>query len=676
MPDSDFGVRLRASFTSNLQGLGREMGVFSQGIKNFAQQMRDWARGVPTDDMLRKHIRLQQGLKEVQGEMAKAKTGYEEWTKKVSVPGLDAKALDEAKRNAKEAENILINLMRRQASMQDEQGEGEGGGVGGVGRTVAMRRMLRFGLGMFGLPMTIAGAARAVGEAQQQEQLIQGLATRLRPVNQGFEDFSGHLMRMREQIVDAGAAMAFSGRETIQLADALSRISGQVPDIRTVLEAARGMGVSPQMSGQLLAFARRFGAGPGGASEDSRLMNIVAQGISRTGMMPRAGEYIQAIVETMQQYATRLPSVQPDTIAALVQAINATGVPTLRGQGAMTFISGATAMMDDMSEAMIAMQTEILRERPDISRSFAARNFPGMTQDQLFSGPGRYFALMGLKQAGIADPDGLKLAGETINRMTSGFGKKMDPTRMTIESMLLRLSPTIVAALEKSGFMQKFLEGQITPERFREQILDAQRAMESPAMKIGRFGRTVWAGITGITERNVVGPLGDILGPESEVLEEAYKRGGKSFVKELGVFGLASLGRAALFPARYGLRGLGPTSESMGRELPGWMQRFWEGVGVEVPHPAHPSRKLGAADLMFPSAQAAGFAGPSGEVKVHLEITTAVPGLHVMARGAQIQNIQEAKTATNAPEKQPATSLNPSADNYPVEVKREKVTPF
>lgn len=676
MGDGELEVSLRAKFSSNLDVMGRQLGAFQQKARGYAREMREWARGVPTDKMLQTHIRLGAEIDGIQTKMRGAKEEYLKWSEKAHVPGLDRKAIGEAKRNADEALQIMVRLFQDQSRIKGQMGLMEGGAAGGIsGRQgmVGMRRMLRFGLGALGLPLTIAAAGRSVGEAKGQQEIIQGLAARLSPLNEGMEGFDEHISRLRRNIVEAGAEFAFAGRETLMLADALSKISGIQPDVRTTLEGARGLGVSTQLSGQLLAFARRFQEGPvggaGGKGGDARLMNIVARGIADSGMMPRGGEYIQTIVETMQQYATRVPSLGPnnvDSIESLVYAINKTNIPTLRGQGATTLMRGMTAMMDDMSEPMIAMQTEVLRKNPGLMQSFAKRNLPGLSSEEMQSGSGRFFVLSAMKQAGIADSDGLKLGGATLREMTNGMSRV---SAMLIQSMMLRISPQMVNALSEAGFMKKFLSGEISDKQLRQEGANlrwrAQSALTSPAMAWGRLGSQIKSRATSMGENVIGGSSAELVSSVARGLEDGSlsatdaagmlmyglpktmaTRGARGLGKGLagGDAGttLQNLGGAMTLAG--GIISMIPGGQALGIPMMyGGITMGALGTGGRMN--AGPWDRLGESVGYWSQNRARGQNGPVEPIKINLEIASIDPGYR-FAHQAQITRQTELADGT------------------------------
>lgn len=344
------------------------------------------------------------------------------------------------------------------------------------------------GIAVAAITAAVATVVKAVSESNEQERGVVPIAARVQgDYQRPGEEFTKYTLRMREAIVDIGAEMAFSGKEAIQLANSLVNVSGSMEGFKEGLAASRGLGTSPQTTLQLLGFARRFG-GIGNSGDDEKLLRVVTRGLTESGMLPRGTEYIQSIVQTMQEYSSRVPSLQPDTIAAVMAEINKTGIPTLRGNGAMQVTSGITQMMDDQSEAMIAIQTEIIRRNPSMFAPAARRLGVDATH-----GTGAYDLALALKQEGLATSDGLLLAGQTIKNVRGGLSLE---ERLPVEAQLLRLPINMVGALEKSGFIQKLVSGGITPQQLSmasgagagpESPLDPSRVMRTPGMAAEHF---------------------------------------------------------------------------------------------------------------------------------------------------------------------------------------------
>ncbi len=512
MADQGQRVSLEAVFKSvGLDRLGRDFDGVAQRIKRMGEAMKSWGAPAGQQGGFAKQFQVGMEVEQSQVRLRRAGEVYKRLSDEM------AKTQDPQKRAR--LENHLQSVVRigeRELSLQDRLNRKEVERHSNLMRSANLRRGLRLGLSVMGLPVSVAAAGRGIGEAMEQEKGTLGMAARLRETMPPIRDFTEYTMDLRKSIVAAGAEFAYSGREAIALADNLSSLAGGMVDMREVFAMARGFGMAPQVAGQYMASARRFGGRE--APPDEKLMNIVAKGIATSGMAPRSSEFVQAVVAAMQTYSSRLPAVMPGTLTNILAALSSEqgigggpGVgrlaPTLRGQGGMQVISGMTAMMDDMSEAMVAIQTELVARDPKAFEK-TAKGLGIDTAKGSLGGSERYLLTMALKQAGVADQDGMKLAGRTIKEITRGMDTT---TRMALETTLLRLSPQLVAALEKSGFMDAVRDGKISEDQFSKRInqLRGQEAgvMETPAMVWGKLGRMMAADVATQFESRVVAPF-------------------------------------------------------------------------------------------------------------------------------------------------------------------------
>lgn len=517
-------VTLEAVFkSSGLDRLGRQFDLVNEKMRRMGSAMRSWGQGGGGPDMGKQ---FEQGaMANVQRErIGRLSQMWQDTYKKLNGEDDAGKRkvyqnqLDRITRLGK-AEMVAMEMVNR--------GSAETGAK--VMSRAWLLRGLRVGAGALGLPLSMAAIGRQMGEAGEQEKMIGPMALRIREVNGPIKDFSEYTMDLRKNIVAAGAEFAFSGRESLALADSLSKMSGGLVDMKTVFEGARGLGIAPQAAGQALALARRLGGrdaqNPGA---DEKMMHSLGKAISSSGMMPRGEEFVQTLAQAMQTYSTRLPAVSPDTLMGIFSALsndrspNSVGrlAPTLRGQGGLQVTQGLTSMMDDMSEAMVAIQTEIVSRNPQAFKKTA--NQLGIDVSGGVSGGDRYALVTALKQAGVADADGLKLAGRTIKEVTAGLDKG---TRIAVESQLLRLSPQIVAALEKGGFMDRLTKDEIGFDDFKKTVDrlsgNAGSAMDTPGMQFAHMGRSVGAHMTNRAEQ-ALKTMSDYLRPGTigEMMDE------------------------------------------------------------------------------------------------------------------------------------------------------------
>lgn len=562
-------VTLEAVFReTGLDKLGRAFDGIAQKMKRMADVQKSWGGGAVGDDALKRQFRIGAELDNVQGKIRSATKTYTGLLTELD------KTTDPKRRG--ELQNRMNTVERfagRELALQERLNKSIAEEGVTAGRSAMIRRGLRLGLGVLGVPATIAGIARGIQESTEQSRMVSPMAARMYGTSAtggpgGTKDFTEYSMRLRENIVDTGAAMAFSGRESIQLADTLVTMTGSMHGFKEALESARTLGLSPQVTTQLIGTSRRFG-GTGGSGQmtDEKFASVIARGIGESGMGPRGGEFIQSIVSTMQAYSTRLPIVQPDTITAVIAALNSPAMgrvaPTLRGSGALQVTQGITGMMDDMSEAMIAVQTQIVSRNPQ-AYAGAARKY-GM--EGPVNGTAAYGLVMALKQEGIAGPDGMKLAGDTLKFIVSGQDAN---TRKIMESSMLRLPMPMINALEKGGFMGDFLSGKIGIEGLMKRagsIGGTDMAMQTQGMAWSHLGSVSAAAASDYF--GMMSPGAHPLNAMAEMMEESLpsekdgaNRGRKSWRLGLRGTGMMSMGAGA---------GLGATAMGMGA---------WAGTGA------------------------------------------------------------------------------------------------
>lgn len=559
-------VTLEAVFKSQgLDRLGRQFDLVNEKMRRVGQAMRSWGQGGGAD--YGKQFQVGAQIELSQERLKRAGNLYKDLLKQID-------ATQDPNKRARLEQHLSAVQRIGEAEMRNQDRLGRGAAETGA-RLMTManlRRGIRLGAGALGLPLSLAAAGRQMSEALEQEKLVGGMALRLREVNGPIQDFTEHTMNLRRNIVAAGAEFAFSGRESIALADSLSKMAGGLVDMKTVFESARALGVSPQATGQALALSRRLGGREvQSAQADEKLAHAITKGITTSGMMPRSEEFIQTIAQAMQTYSTRLPSVSPNQLLDIFTALSAEGTggrpgvgrlaPTLRGQGGMAVVQGLTSMMDDMSEAMVAIQSEIVSRDPGAFAKTAKQL--GLNVGGPVSGGDRYAMVTALKQAGVADADGLRMAGRTIKEITAGLDRG---TRIAVESQLLRLSPQIVAALEQGGFIQRLTDETIGFKDFQkavERFSDlSATAMMTPGMQFSRLGKNIAAETTSYFE-GLIAPFGPTAGAAADMLEEGRGRtpgekaaaGRKRFMvgSSLAVAGigtgLAIAGGAAAAPA-------------------------------------------------------------------------------------------------------------------------------
>ena len=511
----------------------------SAKMRRVGDAMRSWGAGGPSQGQLGKQFAMGAEFEKHGRRIAELKGKY------IDLLGQYDKANSPGRRSDLQNRMRIIQAGAHEAMVaQEGLNKSLRGESAALVSSTMLRRGFRLGLGLAGLPMTIAGLARGMGEAHEQEKMTLGMATRLSEFNQQGRDFTSYVIDMRQQIVRAGAEFAYSGREAIQLADSLTQVSGNMMDMRTVYEMSRGLGMAPQTAGQVMAYARRFGGT--GAMPDEKLAEIVSSTIMRTGMMPRGNEFAQTLVQAMQQAATRLPSVEPQTLLTLLgtlsqewQGPGEPGVgrlaPTLKGAGGASVIQSLDQMMGRMDEAMVAVQSQIVTRHPELFKDTIKKM--GLKESDVRSGVGAYDLMMALKTGGVAAPDGLKFAGETIRLFTRGQALA---TRVAFETSLLPGLTTLqVSALEKSKFMDKLRSGEMTTEKF-------QKEMER------RFPRADTMNVPGVAYAS----LARAIGASFVSKMEATSRPGASWARatgemlnrgEIGLSDLPGMAAAGLF---------------------------------------------------------------------------------------------------------------------------------
>lgn len=594
MADGGQRVVLEAVFkSSGLDRLGRQFDLVNEKMRRMGQAMRAWGQGGGGADYGRQfQVGAQMELS--QERLKRAGSLYKDLLRQIDATN------DPAKRTRLEQHLAAVQRIG-EAELRNQDRLGRGAAETGA-RLMTMtnlRRGLRLGAGALGLPLSLAAAGRQMSEAMEQEKLITPMALRLREVNGPIKDFTEHTMELRRNIVAAGAEFAFSGRESLALTDSLSKMAGGMVDMKTVFEGARALGISPQATGQALALSRRLGGREAQTVQaDEKLAHAITKGITSSGMMPRSEEFVQTIAQAMQTYSTRLPSVSPNQLLDIFTALSAEGTagrpgvgrlaPTLRGQGGMAVVQGLTSMMDDMSEAMVAIQSEIVSRDPAAFAKTAKQL--GLNVGGPVSGGDRYAMVTALKQAGVADADGLRMAGRTIKEITAGLDKG---TRIAVESQLLRLSPQIVAALEQGGFIQRLTDETIGFKDFQKAVdrfsTQANTAMMTPGMQFSRLGKNIAAETTSYFE-SIIAPLGPYAGAAADMMEEGRgrtaqeKKDAANRRMMTGSAGLLALGAAAApfigVPA-LPLLGLAAATYGIGAAMDpkerGRMGEFWGG---------------------------------------------------------------------------------------------------
>lgn len=536
-------VSLEAKFQeTGLEKLGRNFDMVSQRVQRLAGIMKSWGSGGVSEKDIGQQFRLSQELENVHKKIAKTKEEYLdliEEIKKTDDPAIKGRKERELKDIAKEGEK---QLGRQQQLNEALDSEGKK-----VSNNSMLYRGMRLGLGALGLPMTIGAAARGLGEAQEQDKMVMGMAARLRDLNAEGQNFTDFTLDLRRNIVAAGAEFAYSGRESLQLADSLSRMAGGMVSMRDVLELARGAGMNPQAAGQYVALSRRFGGSQ--APPDEKATQMLFQTMKSSGMLPRSDEFAQAISQAMQVYAQRLPSVDPRMLLGIFGTLSdANGVgkfaPTLRGAGGTQVIEGLTRMVDRNDEAMQAIQTEIVRANPGaFPKTLKELN---MTEDRAQGGGGLYRLTQALKSAGPATEEGLKFIGEIFSAVTQRAGKDM---AAVLIGELTGWSQQTVAQLDKGRFFEKMETGKFTAKEFNRQFggggsIDAARnVMETPAMAFSRLRQEMSASAVDIFENFLVragGEKGKGIGGLGDALADLRKENFPSGM-ELGKIGVQTL---------------------------------------------------------------------------------------------------------------------------------------
>jgi hypothetical protein len=641
MADNETKVTLHAlfketgldRFTRNFQDLNRRVMDWTRGLKGWSQ-----AAGPSREDLQRQ---TQAGLEveRHQGRVERLKRMWHETGDKI-----------ERAHDPRRIQRLQQHQDRFLKSMVEEQRivDGLNRSSSQAGANLAMggllRRGMRLGLGVMGLPMTLGAAARGGQEAYQQEMGVAALAARTREMNTPMQTFSEHVVNLRRDIVAAGAEFGYAGREAIMLQDSLSQMSGGLMNMREVFNMSRGLGMQPQVAGQLLAYTRRFGAG--GGAGDKETAKAFAATLRESGMMPRGGEMAQAIIQAMQTYSTRLPSVSPETLSGIFSSLSAEGTankpgvgrlaPTLRGQGGTQVVQGLTAMMDDWSEAMVATQSEALnkmmKEDPDAFKG--TLKTLGMTPGEA-QGEGRFALLSALKSAGVADSDGLKFAGRTIKDITQGMSKGME---LAILPQLIRgISPQIAAALVQGGFIEKLKAGTMTEDQFAAKVqqMTAGAEMNAPGLAFAHLGRSLSAGIAGGMERGILKPAA----PWAEALAQMFdedKIGTAFAAPGMAVYGgIYGMGRATMKGyedkswkgrgGRLGLFGAGLTTAGLAMSATG------VGAGIGGPMALAGGAMLAAGAGMYALGDGPGKTGKSvshgGRITVDVNVNSS-RGMH------------------------------------------------
>jgi hypothetical protein len=589
-------VTLEAVFkSSGLDRLGRQFDLVNEKMRRMGSAMRSWGAGGAGPDLGKQFAAsAQMGLSDER--LGRARKAYQ------GLLGEIEKTQDPNKRARLERHLGAIQKIG-EAEMHVQERLNVGAAKTGASLVSAanLRRGMRIGLGALGLPLSLGAAGRQMGEAMEQEKMISGMALRLRETSGPIKDFTEHTIELRRNIVSAGAEFAFSGRESLALADNLSQMAGGLVDMKTVFEGARALGVAPQATGQALALSRRLGGRDAQSpAQDEKMMHTLAKGISEGGMMPRSSEFIQTVVSAMQAFAPRLPSVNPDTLIGILSSLSAEGTsgrpgvgrlaPTLRGQGGMQVVNGMTSMMDDMSEAMVAIQSQIISDDPNaFARTAKGLGLaPGAGRD----GGDRYAMLTALKQAGVADADGLKLAGRTIKEVTTGLDRG---TRIAVESQLLKVSPQIVSALEDGGFIKRLTDEKIGFEDFKnavDRLSDrAGTAMMTPGQQFGRLGREIAAETVSYFEAPGA-MLGKYAGAAAEMIaegrgntpeEKANANNRRAMTGSAGLLGLGALAAPFIGASALPLAALAGLTYATGAVMDpkerGRMGEFWGGEG-------------------------------------------------------------------------------------------------
>ena len=554
MADNETRVTVSAVFKeTGLDRMSRNFSDLNRRVMDWTRGLKGWSQAAgPSRDDLQRQVQAGLEVERHQGRVERLKRMWHETGDKMD-KAHDPKRI-ELFRSQQER---LVRVMGEEQKIIEglNRSSSEAGGRMAMGGLV--RRGVRLGLGVMGLPMTLGAAARGGQEAYQQEMAVAGLAARTRELNRPMETFSDHVISLRRDIVAAGAEFGYAGREAIMLQDSLSQMAGGLLDMREVFGMSRGLGLQPQIAGQLLASSRRFGGA--GAASDKETASAFSRSLRESGMLPRGGEMAQAIVQAMQTYSTRLPAVSPDTLMGIFTALSGqvgygndpeTGrrrpgvgklAPTLRGQGGMQVVQGLTAMMDDWSEAMVAVQNESLNKimRSDPNAFGGTLKTLGLSRGEGM-GEGRFALLSALKSAGVADSDGLRFAGATIKDITQGMSKGM---QLAVLPQLIRgLSPQLAAALVQSGFIERLKEGKMSDTEFaaKVQAMTTGGEMQAPGLAFAHLGRAMGAHIAGGMENSFLRPAA----PWASALGDMFSE---------GKVGLTDLPGMAVAGAGYGL---------------------------------------------------------------------------------------------------------------------------
>jgi len=326
------------------------------------------------------------------------------------------------------------------------------------------------------IPAMYYMARRTIGEWTAQQKILQSLAPRLEDTNVSFEIMGERIEALRRHTVDVSAQFGYTGKQGLQLVDAFSRLSDVLPNERAIMGLARGYGIPVERMGQQFAMMARMGGTKFDRATQQEMANLFAGAMEKGGMTRRSDEFMQSVTTLMQSYFTKIPEVKPDTITAILAEVNRAGIPALRGLGATQVVQGFEKMMGDQSEAMVAIQTEIV-----------GRGFGDVAKRRgidIETGVGRYRLAQILKSEGLATNDGFRLAKETLKFITENQGEEI---ARVMASSILGMPQPMIERMYDTGLMKRLLAGDVSD---KEAIRQMQQMGGVAGMTRQRYGMT------------------------------------------------------------------------------------------------------------------------------------------------------------------------------------------
>lgn len=217
----------------------------------------------------------------------------------------------------------------QQANPNNQQGGGQNpapaGRRGGAGGALGYA-------GRYAVLKTAFGFMSAIGEATEQQQSLSDMNRRVGESMKTFKDFE-------KQILSVGEGLGISRSQMIQLTNTYVSSVGRLgsnsaihENVRTGIESAKGLGISPDL---MVGFLGNQGKQMQGAKTDNRSLAATLSLAVESGMSGREEEVVHAIEELTQLLGRRLPSVGAESvmgIASLLGAMSETGVSGLQGQ--------------------------------------------------------------------------------------------------------------------------------------------------------------------------------------------------------------------------------------------------------------------------------------------------------------------------------------------------------